>query len=197
MEKNKLLIFIFSFIPGAGQMYLDMMKKGIIIMALFFLIFLGVGFLSFDLLGIFNIFLAFLPTIWFYSFFDTQNMKDFSFEYRKKCDEEFYNQFIYIFSNKFSFGEFNIIFNLKFLGGFLIFIGLMNIILLFKRYIYLILRNFDIRIANFINNIIYNIPTFVISLLIILLGFKILKNDKSINKDNYIDYNYTDNEEKK
>ena len=35
MERNKFLVFCWAFIPGAGQMYLNMMKKGLAIMTLF------------------------------------------------------------------------------------------------------------------------------------------------------------------
>ena len=30
MERNKFLVFCFAFVPGAGQMYLGMMKKGLV-----------------------------------------------------------------------------------------------------------------------------------------------------------------------
>ena len=35
MERNKFLVFCFAFVPGAGQMYLGMMKKGLVIMSVF------------------------------------------------------------------------------------------------------------------------------------------------------------------
>lgn len=35
MERNKFLVFCFAFVPGAGQMYLGMMKKGLVIMSAF------------------------------------------------------------------------------------------------------------------------------------------------------------------
>lgn len=35
MERNKFLVFCFAFVPGAGQMYLGMMKKGLVIMGAF------------------------------------------------------------------------------------------------------------------------------------------------------------------
>ena len=35
MKKNSFLTFCFAFIPGAGEMYLGMMKKGLAVMLLF------------------------------------------------------------------------------------------------------------------------------------------------------------------
>ena len=69
MRKSSFLTFCFAFIPGAGQMYLGMMKKGTAIMALFAALSFLSGFLNLGIL------LAALPVIWFYSFFDTFNLK--------------------------------------------------------------------------------------------------------------------------
>ena len=35
MRKSKLLTFLFAFIPGCGEMYLGMMRKGVLIMCIF------------------------------------------------------------------------------------------------------------------------------------------------------------------
>jgi TM2 domain-containing membrane protein YozV len=39
-KKNSFLTFIFSLIPGAGQMYLGFMKRGLSLMSCFFFIIL-------------------------------------------------------------------------------------------------------------------------------------------------------------
>ncbi|MBV1821008.1 hypothetical protein ACIR03_01355 [Clostridium cochlearium] len=106
MKNNKFLTFIFSCIPGAGHMYLGFQKKGLQIMLLFFsLLFLG------DFLRT-NIFFVLIPVIWFYSFFDVRKAfnKSETFEDEIRC-----------------FSLIN--FDLKYIGYFLIFagiIGLMN-----------------------------------------------------------------------
>ncbi|NOH16051.1 hypothetical protein [Clostridium cochlearium] len=106
MRNNKFLTFIFSCIPGAGHMYLGFQKKGLQIMLLFFsLLFLG------DFLRT-NIFFVLIPVIWFYSFFDVRKAfnKSETFEDEIRC-----------------FSLIN--FDLKYIGYFLIFagiIGLMN-----------------------------------------------------------------------
>ncbi len=76
-RRNKALTVIFSFVPGAGQMFQGFMNTGILLLSLFF----GVIFLSafFDL---YIINLA-LPVIWCYAFFDSINKMNYE-------DEEFY-----------------------------------------------------------------------------------------------------------
>ena len=76
-KKSSFLTFAFSLIPGAGQMYMGFMKRGVSLMSSFFLfIFLG-AWLQLGLV------LLVLPIIWFYSFFDTHNL-------HSTPDDEFY-----------------------------------------------------------------------------------------------------------
>lgn len=66
MQNNKSLAMLFSLMPGAGHMYIGLQRKGIQIMASFFLI-IGLS----DWLRIsFTMFL--LPIIWFFSIFDVR-----------------------------------------------------------------------------------------------------------------------------
>lgn len=76
-KKNSFLTFCFSFLPGAGQMYMGFMKRGISLMSAFFLlIFISV------LTGLGTLMLA-MPVLFFYAFFDTFNL-------RAMPDDEFY-----------------------------------------------------------------------------------------------------------
>ncbi|MBB2182111.1 hypothetical protein H0486_04385 [Lachnospiraceae bacterium MD1] len=76
-KKSGFLTFCFSLLPGAGQMYMGFMKRGLSLMSIFFfLIFLGVW------LNVGSLMLA-MPIIWFFSFFDTHNL-------RSMPDDEFY-----------------------------------------------------------------------------------------------------------
>lgn len=76
MKKNSFLTFCFAMIPGAGEMYIGLMKKGAVVMLLASILFGLWGFLN---LGIFAIF---LPVLWFYSFFDTFNLRAMDEEQR-------------------------------------------------------------------------------------------------------------------
>ncbi len=69
MKKNSLLTFIFSLFPGAGQMYLGYMKRGVSIMLLFGGSFTIASKYVQDLLAI-------VLVMWAYSFFDTWNLRN-------------------------------------------------------------------------------------------------------------------------
>ena len=77
-QKHGFWVFIFSLIPGAGEMYMGFKKQGISIMLLFWgaialASITGLGWLA-----------MFLPVIWFYSFFNVHNLKSLS-------EEEFFS----------------------------------------------------------------------------------------------------------
>lgn len=67
-KKSKFLTFVFSLIPGAGQMYMGFMKRGLSLMSFFLISIFIPTWLESGLL-----FLA-MPVLWFYSFFDTHNL---------------------------------------------------------------------------------------------------------------------------
>lgn len=113
-KKNGFLTFMFSMLPGAGHMYLGLLKQGVQLMILFFLsIFLA------DWLRL-NILVVFAPVIWFYSFFDAMN---------KLALDELPNDELF-FSSWFSTEGSWIRNKAKFIGYTLIILG---IILLFER----------------------------------------------------------------
>lgn len=64
---SKFLTVLFSFLPGAGHMYMGLMRQGLQFMVLFFLPIFLIVWLRLGFLG-----LA-LPIIWCYSFFDALN----------------------------------------------------------------------------------------------------------------------------
>lgn len=82
-KRNGFLTFCFSCLPGAGQMFLGFMKRGISLMALFF------G--TIGLASYFRIdFLLFVvPIIWFYSFFDVMNKNALSQEELNSLPDHF------------------------------------------------------------------------------------------------------------
>ena len=62
MKKSRFLSFVFGMIPGAGQMYLGYLKRGVSLMGLFGLI---TAVSSMFYLGVLTFL---LPVIWFYAF---------------------------------------------------------------------------------------------------------------------------------
>ncbi|MCY6369909.1 hypothetical protein [Clostridium ganghwense] len=67
VDNKRLITLMLSMIPGAGHMYIGLMKMGVQIMGLFFL-----AFYLTDLLRI-SLFMLFVPVIWFYSIFDVMH----------------------------------------------------------------------------------------------------------------------------
>lgn len=77
-QKKGFWTFVFSFIPGAGEMHMGFMKQGISIMTVFWVIIgLAAGLNMGALLFV-------LPLLWFYSFFNVHNLKSLT-------EEEFYS----------------------------------------------------------------------------------------------------------
>lgn len=83
MKKNSFFTFCFAFIPGAGEMYLGMMKKGLAVMSVFWGICAIAWFFQFEFLY------WLLPIVWFYSFFETFNIKQLPYEERLEMDNAF------------------------------------------------------------------------------------------------------------
>ena len=76
-KKSGFWTFIFSLIPGAGEMYMGFFKHGSSVMITFFAIICIAGSLNLPII------LFLLPVLWFYSFFHVHNLKHLP-------DEEFY-----------------------------------------------------------------------------------------------------------
>lgn len=81
-NKNGFITFICSLIPGAGEMYMGLMKSGVSIMLLCFLIGVICDFLS---MGEFSLF---IPILWFYSFFHVHNLKRMSYEEFQEVEDK-------------------------------------------------------------------------------------------------------------
>ena len=76
-KKNGLLTFIFSCLPGAGEMYMGFFKQGVSIMTLFFMLIFISSWMNIGAL------MYITPVVWFYSFFHANNLHSLP-------DEEFY-----------------------------------------------------------------------------------------------------------
>lgn len=73
MRKSRLFSLLCAFWPGAGEMYLGLMKRGLAIMVLFWG---DIALMS--VLGI-EVLLFVLPVLWFYSFFDTLTLRSLDY----------------------------------------------------------------------------------------------------------------------
>lgn len=161
-QKRGFWLFIFSLIPGAGEMYMGFRKQGISIMLLFW----GIIALASGL----NIgwFIMFLPILWFYSFFNVHNLKSLS-------PEEFYSlEDSYILNLDAILGDGDL-----FLKKYRVLIGAGMIILggcviwnLFMDFLYVIL---PYPLNTLASTLSYRLPQALLALGIILLGFYIIR----------------------
>ena len=185
-KKSGFLTFIFSFIPGAGQMYLGAMKKGAVLMTVSIALF---GISAFLGNGIFTVF---IPVIWFYAFFDTFNLKNKSYEERLEDDDKFMKKINDIIGGNWKVMAAK---THTFIGAVLIFMG-----------IFMIYQNFFMpmvrELCDYYNiwEIYYslnNMPSFVVGLLVIFVGIKLLKG-KNISSDktqDFVEYHGDDKNE--
>ena len=77
-KKNSFFTFIFSFLPGAGEMYMGFMKRGLSLMILFW------GVIGLATTTRIDTLLFLIPIIMLYSFFDVHNLNTLT-------DEELFN----------------------------------------------------------------------------------------------------------
>ncbi|MEG0872905.1 MAG: hypothetical protein RSE00_03230 [Clostridia bacterium] len=162
MKKNLFLTFCFSFIPGAGQMYQNYMKRGVSIMIVFAL------FCALAIISSTPIFAFSLPIVYAYSFFDTYNIRN-----KKNDDEEPKDELIWE-----SFGLpkiFNESKNSKknvLLGFALILFG---VYLIFNSVLGSLASYFDIYILDTIVNVVLRyLPPVIIATVSIVFGMKFI-----------------------
>ena len=164
-QKHGFWVFIFSLIPGAGEMYMGFKKQGISIMLLFWgaialASITGLGWLA-----------MFLPVIWFYSFFNVHNLKSLS-------EEEFYSvEDNYILHMDQFSGDIG-----KFLqkhrnttAWILILFGICILWSRFTSLLYFIVPN---NMADYVYNICNSLPQIVIAAGIIAAGIYLLTQQK-------------------
>lgn len=160
-QKHGFWVFIFSLIPGAGEMYMGFKKQGLSIMLLFWgsialASITGLGWLA-----------MFLPVIWFYSFFNVHNLKSLS-------EEEFYSvEDNYILHMDQFSGDMG-----KFLQKHQSAVILFGICILWSRFtslLYFIVPN---NMADYVYNICNSLPQIVIAAGIIAAGIYLLTQQK-------------------
>lgn len=163
-KKNNVFRFIFSLLPGAGEMYMGFMKMGVSLMTLFFALIAISSFLRFD----FMIFICIV--IWFYSFFNVHNIAGMPEEEFCLLEDKYLIHFDQLFSTKFTFKLKN-----KTVGIFLIVLGFYTLSAEIWRMIGYLLPD---EIALIVDSIFYNSPRFLIGIGIIILGFYMIRGKK-------------------
>ena len=164
-QKRGFWLFIFSLIPGAGEMYMGFKKQGLSIMLLFWGVFAVGSFTGMDWL----IFL--IPIIWFYSFFNVHNLKSLS-------EEEFYSiEDSYVFHMDELTGDISslVSHHRKLTAILLIILGASILWNNIVDFFYMILPGY---LADVLGTFAYHLPQLVIAVCIILAGIYILTRKK-------------------
>ena len=164
-QKHGFWVFIFSLIPGAGEMYMGFKKQGLSIMLLFWgsialASITGLGWLA-----------MFLPVIWFYSFFNVHNLKSLS-------EEEFYsvedNYILHMDQFSGDMGKF-LQKHQSAVAWVLILFGICILWSRFTSLLYFIVPN---NMADYVYNICNSLPQIVIATGIIAAGIYLLTQQK-------------------
>lgn len=163
-KKNNFFTFIFSFLPGAAEMYMGFMKNGFSILAIFFVMcamcFAGADFL-----------VPILALIWCYGFFHARNVA--------KLDDASFAEFkdIYVWEEFDSAKNINVPADKIRTGAaiVLIFVGLGIIWSYVSEIIFKLIPN---EYWDYLYPIIYNIPSVVIAIALIAFGVMLISGKK-------------------
>lgn len=164
-QKHGFWLFIFSLIPGAGEMYMGFKKQGLSIMLLFW------GIIAIGSLTGLDWLLFLIPVIWFYSFFNVHNLKSLS-------EEEFYSiEDSCVFHMDEFTGDVNSLISQhqKLTAALLIILGASVLLNNIVNFLYVLLPDcrVDVLIA-----FSYHLPQLVIAVCIIFAGIYILTHKK-------------------
>ena len=155
MKKNLFLTFCFSWVPGAGQMYQNYMKRGLSLMCIFGVLFA---------LGVMLETVIFMVPAWIvfaYSFFDTFNIKNLV-----GTDDEVIDDYV------FQCVDFDRVKGNKLLGVGIILVG---VYLLLNNVLYGVVKEMQIAFfINFIRAVRMYFPSVIVSAITIGIGVKMI-----------------------
>lgn len=163
-KKNGFWAFCFSFLPGAGEMYMGFMKMGLSLMGIFFLIPLLAVWLNMNTLLVLDV------LVWFYGFFHVHNL-------RAMDDEEFYaveDEYL------FHLADLNLLSGSvkryqKIFGLGLVILG---VSLLWRNIWDMMAYLLPDVLRSFVNSITYRVPQMVVALFIIWLGLIMIRGKR-------------------
>ena len=171
-KKNRFLLFCFSFLPGAGEMYFGFMKMGISLLSLFAVCVMVTGYMQ---IGV----LMFVPfVVWVYSFFHANNLGALS-------DEEFYRvEDGYLFGlNETELGSFKDSIVGKYRKALAIILIILGASMLWQAFCHMLwhLVGSDFYyeyISRFTGIVSDDLPKVIIALVVIWLGVKLIQGKK-------------------
>ena len=170
-KKNRFLLFCFSFLPGAGEMYFGLMKTGISLLSIFAVSVMVTGYIQ---LGV----LMFVPfVIWTYSFFHANNMGAMNDEEFRRMEDGYL----------FGFGEkesgLKGFFAEKYRKAFAIILMVLGVTMLWQSFCRVLRHIFGSDfyfeyISRYTGIISDDIPRVIVALVIIWFGVKLIRGKK-------------------
>lgn len=189
MKKNGFLTFCCACIPGCGEMYYGYMKRG------FSLLFWTMAILAVSTIINIGSLMLFALVVWAYSFFDTWNIRNLSYEQRALFRDDYIPNKKWIDSNVLNSKIYK---NKKIIsaaGWILLIVGVFSIINSFiLPILYRLTQHFYASPYGFIARGFYYIfqyiPPLLIAIIIIIVGVRVLKYSKqsTITPDDFDDY---------
>lgn len=164
-QKKGFWLFIFSLIPGAGEMYMGFKKQGISIMLLFWSMIAVAASINMGQL------VLFLPIIWFYSFFNVHNLKSLS-EEEFHCVED-----TYVLHLDKLIGDADHLLS-KYRTIVAVLLIVFGISILWNNLISVLTWILPRSLSDFLYTLTYHLPQIVIAVAIILAGLYILSGKK-------------------
>ena len=164
-KKNKFLTWILSFIPGAAEMYMGFMKKGISLMGLFLLCIAVFGFFNMEIF----VFVAIL--VWCYSFFHAGNIAASEEEVFASLQDD------YIWTDFISEKNMQLVNPMIRKWGAWILI-IFGVVVLWENLSHIIYRFIPDQMWDMIAPVINQIPEVAIALLLIFAGIRMIKGKK-------------------
>lgn len=169
-KKNGFFTFIFSLLPGAGEMYFGLYRQGLLLMSMFFgsiaiCALIGMGELAFV-----------IPIIWCFGFFHVHNLKNMSEEEFSKISDEknFIDLCESIFPNGMDLFK-------KFAGYFIVLVGAVFLV----RNIQDALSGFE---AFYVISLIFNkAMRIAVGIFIVVIGIKLINGKKKELDNTHLD----------
>lgn len=174
MKRSKVWTFLFSFCPGAGQMYQGYMKRGLSLILLFMLpIILGMGFLP--------VLMPLAAVVYMYSFFDSLNLQNRNLG-RGEMVGAFAEDDDYIFHLNLMEGDMRRLLDGRghLVGWGFVALGAVGLYkTVFERVIYSIIELLpDGRFSWMLRDLVYGIPGAAIGVLFVLVGLWLIRGGK-------------------
>ena len=165
-KRGRFTTFLCSLIPGAAEMYMGFMKKGISLMAIFILCFVIPSVLRVN-----DVFILFAVLVWFYSFFHARNLAACSAEEFKELEDT------YVWSSFIEGKEIKITNpTLRKWGAIILIVyGLSQLWRSISRWIYQLIPNHLWEVGSMFVD---EIPKVVVSIVIIIIGFRLIAGKK-------------------